>query len=191
MSFIDVMKAINELSKTSVYVGIPGLGVPGQSARTDSSGITNAELGYIHETGSPAQNIPARPFLRPGVNDSKKRWSRYLEQAATAAMKGDKDVMHRAFEAAGSVAASAVKNKITAGIPPPIKPATMAARARHRGGKTKAQRAKRAAERAAYRRLYGAHAKADWIVSDTNITPLVDTAQLLNSITYVVEKAKT
>jgi len=186
MSYLDVIKAIKELSRTSVYVGVPGLGTPGQSPRADGK-MTNASLAYIHETGSPAQNIPARPFLRPGVRDSKGKWSKYLNQAAEAALKGESGVMRRSLETAGQIAVSAVKNRITAGIPPPIKPATMAARARHRGGKTKAQRAKRAAERAAYRQFHSRYKKGDDVLIG-GVTPLVDTAQLLNSITYVVEQ---
>lgn len=194
MSYLDVIKALNDLSKTSVLVGIPA----DAKSRTASewlnmtkgvAGITNAALGYMMETGSPAQNIPARPWLKPGVAESKSRWSPYLEQACQAALNGDTGVMERALNAAGNVAATAVKKKITAGIPPPIKPSTMAARARHRGGKTRQQRIKRAAERAAYRKFYAGYTK-DTPVLSGGVTPLVDTAQMLNSITWVVGKAK-
>jgi hypothetical protein len=196
--------AFEELAETAVYVGIPAASKSRtmslyQEAQNMLKGgsagksIDNATLGYIHETGSPANNIPARPFLKTGVRDSASKWSPYLEQAAEAAFNGDTGVVKRALNAAGSIASIAVKKKITEGIPPPIKPATMAARARHRGGRTPKQRLKRAQDRAAYRAFYAAY-KADKAAGGTpsvlagGVTPLVDTGQLLNSITYVVGK---
>jgi len=58
-----LVKGINKLLSSRLYVGIPSE----NSARDDDSGVTNAQLGWINEKGSPLQNIPARPFLAPGV----------------------------------------------------------------------------------------------------------------------------
>ena len=62
----DVAKAMASLAKTHILVGIAS-GSKGD-ARTDG-GPKNHELGFIHEYGSPSSNIPARPFLIPGVRN--------------------------------------------------------------------------------------------------------------------------
>jgi hypothetical protein len=72
--------------------------------------------------------------------------------------------MDRALNAAGQTAVSAVKTKIINGLEPPLSPRTVAARQRKRKGR-KAQTA-------------------------AQMTPLVDTAQLLNAYTYVIKKGK-
>jgi hypothetical protein len=190
----DVARATKQLAGVRVLVGIPSdskeraLTLP-QEAQNMFSGATskpvsNALLGYVHEFGSPAQNIPARPFLIPGVKNSRSKWERYLRQAATAALEGNDGVMDRALNAAGQIARDAVAATITAGIPPPIKPATMAARARHRGGG-----ADRAEARSAYRGFHERYeAGIETEVTGGGVTPLIDTSQLINSITFVVRK---
>ena len=50
-----VMKSVNELVRQDVLVGIPA-----GPERTEGEPITNAELGYLFEYGSPATNMPAR-----------------------------------------------------------------------------------------------------------------------------------
>jgi hypothetical protein len=64
----ELIKAVNELTTSDVLVGIPKK----NNARRDSP-IGNAALARIHEFGSPAQNIPARPFLYPGVKRIRKQ----------------------------------------------------------------------------------------------------------------------
>jgi len=152
----ELQKAVERLTKSHVLVGIPS------TPRTEGP-IDNATLGWIHETGSPAANIPARPFLRPGVEESKDQWIPYMRQAAEAAITGDEGTMTNALNAVGTTAVSAVKNTITAKIPPPLQPATVRARRRYR------------ATPATAADIAGA-------------TPLVDTAQMINSITYVIKE---
>jgi len=164
----QVEGAIKKLANTTVMVGIPSddeVKNPfstGSNRRTGGmrGDMNNATLGYIHETGAPAANIPARPFLRPGVRESSGEWIPYLRQAGKAALEGKDAIMDRALNAAGMKAVSAVKNRITAGIPPPLSQRTVDARR----ARTPSRQAR--------------------VSADT--TPLVDTAQMLNSITYVV-----
>lgn len=165
----DLAKTLKDLANTSVMVGIPSDREQGNSGsagteKRKEGPIGNAALGYIHETGSPINNIPPRPFLRPGVNDSRKRWEPYLQQAASLAMEGKPDAVDRALHAAGLTAVAAVKNKITAGLSPPLKQSTINARRR----RSKSRLASTAAD----------------------VKPLIDTGQLLNSINYVVRKKK-
>jgi hypothetical protein len=56
----ELLANIEQLTKSELFVGIP------EDSLRDTD-ITNSALGYIHEFGSPANNIPARPFLYPGI----------------------------------------------------------------------------------------------------------------------------
>ena len=159
-----IQSALRQLSRTTVYVGIP----EEKTTRKSSDKMTNATLGYIHEYGSPANNIPARAWLKPGIEASRTKWEGYLKQAATLAMEGKPESMEKAFNAAGMTAMQSVKTRTAAGIPPPLAPRTMAARRRkHKNTKP---------GNSPLPQMFG------------GFTPLVDTGQLLASVTYVVRK---
>ena len=151
----EIVKALEKLAGKRLLVGIPS------ELTRSGDPITNATLGYIHEMGSPARNIPARPFLYPGVTKSQGEWMPYLRQAAEAALAGDEGRMDRALDAAGGTARDAVKNTITSQSegPAPIKEETVR-RSRSVGRRS---------------------------LSPAEATPLVDIGELLNSITYVIE----
>ncbi len=125
-----VWESISKLPATQVLVGVPSERAP----REEGEPITNAELGYIHEFGAPDANIPARPFLFPGIREAKGRFARYLKQGAQGALDGDQGRVDRALSAAGQVAASSVQRKITTGPFAPLAASTLAAR-RRRGRK--------------------------------------------------------
>lgn len=171
----ELQAALDALSSIEVLIGIPSdrdsprlvddatTAEPERREDTAEGGIhSNATLGYIHEHGSGLNNIPARPWLGPGVELSKAAWLRYMQQAGEAALSGEPGRMDRALHAAGTTAVSAVKNRIVAGLQPPLSPVTIALRR----ARTPSRKAR--------------------VASDT--TPLVDTAQMLNSISYVVKK---
>lgn len=126
-----IARSLSTLPATQVLVGVPSEKAP----REEGQPITNAELGYIHEFGSPESNIPARPFLFPGIRNATPRFEGYLRQGARAALDGNESGIGRALSAAGQVAASAVQTKITTGPFVPLAAATLAARrARGRTG---------------------------------------------------------
>ena len=52
-------KEFNEMFKYAIEIGV----VSDNTERKIKVGITNSELMYIHENGSPLNNIPARPVL--------------------------------------------------------------------------------------------------------------------------------
>lgn len=153
--------AMQALGGYEVLVGIPeafGPPIPG--------GITMAALGYIHETGAPSINLPARPFLRPGVKNSASRWQPKLATAAQAALTNNEPATMAALGQAGIIASNAVKRTIQDGIPPPLKPDTVRRRRKRTPGSRYLRKAKTIAD----------------------VTPLIDTGNLLRSITYVVVK---
>jgi hypothetical protein len=168
--------ALDALSSIEVLIGIPSdrdqprlvdqatRAKPEQRQDTTEEGAitSNATLGYIHEHGNPINNIPARPWLGPGVEGSKAAWLRYMQQAGEAALQGEPGRMDKALHAAGTTAVSAVKNRIVAGLQPPLSPVTIA----RRRARTPSRQAR----------------------SQSDVTPLVDTAQMLNSISYVIKR---
>lgn len=58
-------QAIKKLPKYRIEIGV----IAGKSKRDkDTKGVTNAELMFIHENGSPLNNIPPRPVLAMTIN---------------------------------------------------------------------------------------------------------------------------
>lgn len=141
-----IAEAIEELTKREVMVGIP-------DGPERDGGMTNAELGYIHENGSPITNTPERRFLVPGVEAVQEEVAKRFEKAAQAAMDGNKQGVIRHLNAAGMLAQSAVKGVLSAGDFAPLAPSTLYKR-KLRGIK--------------------------------RISPLIDTAQMRNAVTYIV-----
>ena len=59
--FLDQIKtALNEINNYRLEIGIFST----KSKRKIQVGVTNAELMFVHENGSPLRNIPARPVLQ-------------------------------------------------------------------------------------------------------------------------------
>jgi hypothetical protein len=151
--------ALKALATNKVLVGIPQEADP-----RSGDPIGNVSLAYIHELGSPARNIPARPFLIPGVTKSKDRWLKKLEAAAHDALAGEPALMKRHLGEAGQIAVSSVHATIQAGVPPPLQPSTVARRRIRIPGSS-------------YRRQ---------ATTSADVTPLLDTGALLRSITYII-----
>lgn len=176
----EVLKSLKDLLASEVLVGIPDT----TTERENESGspITNAALGYIHENGAPEANIPARPWLVPGVQDAVKEFTPHLGAAAKAALDGDAGAADAELQAAGIVAASSAKRMIASNIPPPLKAATV--RNRRYGRQTQSRRQ---AEND-----YLAMVKAGISPGDAQtaagVRSLVNTGQLRNSVTSVVRK---
>lgn len=146
-----VLGAIATLPQQDVLVGVPG----DESVRDAGSSITNAALAYIHDNGAPEANIPARPFMHPGIDAARDDIAAQFRKGGKAALSGNHAGMENALHAAGIKAQASIRARITDGIPPALAASTLAAR-RRRGR--------------------------------TGDTPLVDTGQLRNSVTYVLRQ---
>lgn len=168
----DVVKGLAALTKDRVLVGIPESNTD-RKDEDEHGPMNNATLGYIHEFGSPAANIPARPHLIPGVEDAQDKIAARLKKAGQFAMDGKKDKVRGELEKAGMIARDSVKSMITDGDLEPLTESTLRARARRGRKGAIAELASRAAGNAP---------------DNTNARPLVDTGQYRNSITYVVRK---
>lgn len=111
-----LVKSLHELIKNEVLVGVPQ-----DKARRQEGAMTNASLVYIHDNGSPAQNIPARPFMRPGIKSAAERINLLMRQTANAALNGNREKVRQGLESVGLVAQNSIRSKINEGIPPPLK----------------------------------------------------------------------
>ena len=158
----DVVAGIRSLGEKQVLVGVP----EAKDERKDGDEITNAALAYIHTNGAPEVGIPARPFIQPGIKEKQDEISSRLKETAVAVLDGNTGTAERGLAAAGQIGASAAQNKIREGLQPPLKESTIAARRiRSKGSR--------------YRR------KA---TAASAVKPLLDTAQLLRAITWVIRK---
>lgn len=123
-------ESLKSLTKKDVLVGIPAEKAKRDPDPSDPEPISNAEIGYIMENGSPAANIPARPHMIPAIKENKQKIADLLKLAGKAAMDGDAAGVYRFLNAAGMFTANAIKKKITDGVPPPLAASTLASRQR-------------------------------------------------------------
>ena len=75
----DLFEAFAKLPEYYIEIGV----VSGDTERKEYVGITNAELMFIHEYGSPTNNIPARPVLQMTIDWANKE---LLEPAVDGAI---------------------------------------------------------------------------------------------------------
>ena len=130
------------------------------------------------ENGSPAANIPPRPWLAPGVENASKKIADRYEKTANAAFDGDKQAVMKGLNSIGLIAQSSVRDKIAAGPFVPLAASTLRARARRRAGSHRGFGAGVELER----RAQGEAAGTEWA------KPLIDTGSFLRAVTYVIRK---
>jgi len=154
-------RALAALTKTTCLVGFPASEAerdlaPGETGQP----MTNAALGYIHDNGSPAANIPARPFMVPGVAAAAGAITTVYSKAAKAVLDQPASadaIVDAAHNRVGLTAQDAIQSKIEGGISPALSERTIAAR----------------------RRKYG---------DDATETPLIESGQMRSAITYVLRQ---
>lgn len=117
-----VLAAVDALA---VKVGI----LASKGGNADHDGITMLELAAIHEFGSPAAGIPERSFLRRTFTFKKIQLAE-LQAKLTIAIIRRKITPYAAMHILGQWGVAQVKRTITddVHIPPPLKPATIAAK---------------------------------------------------------------
>ena len=121
----SILDALKTLANKDVLVGIPE-----SKDERDDGDIGNAAIGYINENGSPAQNIPPRPHLNPGVKSVEQDFMPHLKAAAQKALEGNAEGAVMSLDRAGTVAANGVKRYITITGFTPLADATIANRLR-------------------------------------------------------------
>lgn len=128
----NLAAAMKILEANQVLVGVPAEKAPrtAEEARATKSKINNAALAYIHNFGSPTQNIPQREFLFTGLKNAQDGITVRMNKAGQAALDGDANDVKNALMAVGIIATSAIKARINSNIPPPLKRGTIMARRR-------------------------------------------------------------
>jgi len=167
----EIQRRLQQLAELDILVGVPGEET--ERDEDDASGLTNAALAYIHDNGAPEQNIPQREFMRPGIESVKPEVQRRLVKMARSVVLGGVDKMAQQATAIGLRAKLAIQNAINDGVPPPLADATLRARAR---------KGRKGAQEELKSRSEGNPAGM------ALAKPLVDTAQMRNSINYVLRK---
>jgi len=176
----QVVASINDLVRKQVLIGIPDSTT---SREQEVAGeMTNATLGYIHEHGSPAANIPARPFLVPGVQKVEDKAVESLKKAAQATLRGDTRKADQHLQTAGIIGMGGAKGEISWGDFEPLKPSTVRDRRKSRGTQSM-----RDSERI-YLSMIERGVSPEEAQSVAGIRPLINTGQLRNALTYVVRK---
>lgn len=155
--------ALQKLQKSMIYVGIAA-GSKGD--KREDGGPDNHLLGFIHERGSPAANIPPRPFLVPGIAEGREKITAGLKASMLAALHDDAKSMRKLMERTGMEAVSAVKQKMRNGPFVPLSPRTIQNRNRSRLAKSKRENE----------------------VQMTDIKPLLNTGALRDSLDYYVRE---
>lgn len=154
----DLKKSLAALTKRQVLVGVP----QAQAQRKQGNNrVNNAALAYIHDNGSPQQNIPQREFLRPGIKNSQEQIALRFKQTARKALNGNLEDIEKGLTGAGLIAQKSIRKKITDGPFAPLKPATIKARTRRHKGR-----------------------------NSIKVTPLIDTGQLRQAINFVIVDKK-
>lgn len=143
------------------------IGVPAENATRPDDGeepVNNATLAYVHEHGAPEINLPARPFLGPGIEDAREALERRFRQGAMAALNGTPDAAARTLHGAGLMAVNAVVERLTNGPHTPLSPAYYNERLAEELAKTGAP------------------------MGPAEVTILVRSGEMRRSITYVIRK---
>lgn len=165
-----IHKSIKALVSSKVLVGIPA----STTDRDDGEPITNASIGYLNELGEPAMNLPARPWLVPGVRENSDKLAKQLLAVAKLAVssRASADGITKGLNIVGITAVAGIKDRITNGLTPPLAERTLQGRAR------------RGHEDAMWE-LAWRQAGVDAFSAQLT-KPLIDTGNFLKSINYVV-----
>lgn len=141
---------------TVVKVGIP-------AGKTYPDGTSIGYVATIHEYGAPEVSIPSRPFMRMTRAAKSREWAKLMGEGAEAVVQRRVSLTGM-LDAVGAVAAADVVQTIANRVPPPLAPATVAARIARA---TKANSS------------FGAKG-----IPITISTPLIDTGALIAHVSY-------
>jgi len=172
----ELWDSLHALARREILVGFPEETTSRDDAGTPGGEPTNAALGYIHDNGSPEVNIPARPFMLPGMDSVKDTAANRLRSIALKVLRfGPKDMVEQGWHSVGLTVQAGIRKYINQGISPPLSEYTLRERARRGRKGAKQELANRAAGLAPSTQL---------------AKPLIDTGQLRNALNYVIRNRK-
>lgn len=143
----EAMAAIKAIASRRVLVGIPADKDPRKPDPTDMDVIAkafqgggrgmkpdplgNAALGYLHEKGVPDANIPARPWLGPGMANAEPKIAARMRRAGAALLTDAARPIDATLTMVGLESVDTVREKLRDGPFAPLAPRTLADRRRH------------------------------------------------------------
>lgn len=166
INLVALEQLIDALAKKALYVGIAK---DSSGDKREDDGPNNHLLGYVHEFGSPINNIPARPFLVPGVKRQQVFITSKLKDAMRLALGGDARGCDRILEQLALSTAAGVRDYMSVANFEPLKPATIKYRNRSR--------------------LTQSSRQEEIDMDMSKIRPLINTGSLRNSVDgYFIEE---
>ncbi len=151
----DRLQCLRYLATHTVEVGL-----------TSTASGRSRTLLVIHEHGSPAMRIPARPVVKPALAKPSVRaeMTSAMRKACSSALDGDLDGLTAALEESGRAGVDVIHAYIDQGIPPSNAPVTLT------GGWIRNP-------------VSGKPVK---VKGKSGTTPLVDTGQLYNDFDFEI-----
>lgn len=143
----------------------------------------NATIAYLNDRGSPANNIPPRPFMQPGIESAKDEITAILREGIQRHMRGNQNSIMTAYRASGLICQNKIRAKIVEGIPPPLAEKTLLNRIRNAQLRNRRTQSARGA-----RKELASRAAGNMPSASAYAKPLIETGQLKNSITYVIRR---
>lgn len=115
-----VAELLKLTDKSTVAVGIQGA----EASAPHEGGLTNAQLGTIHEFGAPGAGIPERSFLRSTVENNRTAYADLIAKGLDRVVRGALSV-EQLLGLIGARVVADVKKTIRGHIAPPLKTATI------------------------------------------------------------------
>ena len=113
---MDRLQCLKYLATHTVEVGL-----------TSTASGRSRTLLAIHEHGAPAMHIPARPVIKPALEQTAVRvkMASAMRKACASALEGDMDGVAAALEESGQAGVDGIHAYIDKGVPPPNAPVTL------------------------------------------------------------------
>jgi len=119
-----------KLTQNEVLVGVPAEKTDRKFDPSEpKQDINNATLAYLNDKGSPANNIPARPFMELGIESQKTNIVKDMQAGAKSALSADDSAVDKTLNKVGLRAQLGIRNAIQEITPGPAE-ATLKARKR-------------------------------------------------------------
>jgi len=126
----ELRRQLRALTASRVFVGFPAGTALRRPDGDEPREVNNAFLGYVHNNGAPEANIPARPFMGPGIANAQGEIVARFNACAQSILRGGPVNIEATLHAVGLIAQNAIRAKISDGPFLPLAPATLAARRR-------------------------------------------------------------
>jgi hypothetical protein len=119
---LDKIKTILDRVPEEFNGLVAQVGFPSGINYEDGTGV--ASVAAIQEFGAPARNIPARPFIRPTVQEKKDTWSNIIAKSIPKVVENQMSAFD-VLDLVGMAAAADIQTKISSIYSPPLSPITI------------------------------------------------------------------